>query len=140
MLSAKVSKCNIDNYLIQELYFTMETFLIVLMIIVWLLMCYFLYGFFRDIDKPGGVLDMTGKALEKGIDKIDEGIKNRKRKKDAWNNLSMGMSKEQVISKFGKPHAAMQFGEEESWSFGSKEKDGKIYFCDDKVVGFKKPD
>jgi len=73
----------------------------------------------------------------------DYSQKKQKEKKETakkWGTISIGITKDVVIRRLGKPYRFWQAGEAEIWGYGPSDSDGQIRFLGEKVVVYQKPD
>ena len=57
-----------------------------------------------------------------------------------WDTITIGMTKNAVIRRLGKPHRVWQAGEAEILDYGPSDSDGQIRFLSGKVIAYQKPD
>jgi hypothetical protein len=69
----------------------------------------------------------------------DQQQKEKEQIAGKWNSIAIGMSREEVLGRLGKPHRLVEMGVQEAWGYGPNNSDGLIFFVEDQVVGFQKP-
>ncbi len=69
----------------------------------------------------------------------DQQQKEKKQIARKWNAIAIGMSKEDVLRRLGKPNRLVEIGVQKAWGYGPDNSDGLIFFVEDQVVGFQKP-
>ena len=73
----------------------------------------------------------------------DNAEKQQKEKEETarkWGAIRIGIGKDAVIRRLGKPHQVWQAGEAEIWGYGPSDSDGQIKFLSGKIIDYKKPD